>query len=144
VKMVEPAKRASAVNRTSGVVQIRKTETVRFCEKAAYRCGLSPAPRARSIVLHLIPGLAPRALCCRALRALFCDDVYVGQLCDCSPKGRGEVLPTALCFPHPTPDTLSARSADVSSAPFCTLFRPRLQRALAGPNGCDPSLSCRL
>jgi len=32
---------------------------------------LSPAPRARSILLHPIPGLTPRALCCGALRALF-------------------------------------------------------------------------
>jgi hypothetical protein len=80
--MVEPAERASAVNGIGKEVQIRNSETVCFCEKPPNYCGLSPAPRARLIVLHLIPGLAPGALCSRALRALFCDDVYVSQLYD--------------------------------------------------------------
>jgi hypothetical protein len=34
---------------------------------------LSPAPRAQLMILHLVPGLTPRALRYRALRALFRD-----------------------------------------------------------------------
>jgi hypothetical protein len=64
--------------------------------KKLRRLPLSPASRAGSIVLHLILGLTPQALRCRALRA-------------CSTQNRGFLLALML-----------ASQVTLSSAAICT------------------------
>jgi hypothetical protein len=66
-KNSQPAEWAIAFNGTIRMFNFVMSKMSRLGRTANYE--LSPAPRARP-ALCLIPGLTPRALCCRALRAL--------------------------------------------------------------------------
>jgi hypothetical protein len=78
---------------------------------------LSPAPRARSILLHLIPGLTPRALRCRALRALFFVPLQLSQLYSFPRRSLGVFCSFAktLTLPSPKGEGIRCTAAHINA-----------------------------